>query len=134
MSVHDINTNRQFFTHIKEAAEQMPDKSAYVEGTIEGLEKLFENRESIASVGNENLRNKTIMNFTKLLAEPGFCMGKTDNERMANIIEKIDLLRTSFEYAESHNDLDDYFKNGFIGDPCFNGRMITLTEYTAIHQ
>jgi hypothetical protein len=97
--------------------------------TIQGIVTLYKHRNQIAKIPAEKERNTVILSLTKLTPEPGFCIGNTYEERLSNLEEKFNLLKSSYEEAKKNRYVDEYFDEGFKSDPCFNGRMIALIDY-----
>lgn len=106
----------------------------YAESTIKAIKEIFEKRTEIAHEKTEDSRSLLIRKVTKLSSEKGFVTGNNKGQIEGSIIQKTLLLQKAYLYAKDHDTLDDFFRDAFKSDPCFNGRIIALTEYVAKNQ
>ncbi len=97
--------------------------------TIEALKNLYFLRQKVAEIDDEYRRNNEIFRVTHLEAEPGFCVGKTVKERIAEIDEKVTLLLDAYQDAKANDNLDHFFLSAFQSDACINHRLKQLKEF-----
>jgi hypothetical protein len=116
---------QEMLSEIDKAGEISPNARK----TINGIITLYMNRREIASIPDETTRNAYILHITGLLAELGFCVGRTSEDLLKNIDEKMFLLKHSFENARKEGSISEFFLKAFESGPCFNGRITTLTSY-----
>lgn len=110
-------------------ASLTPTEYLYAKQVIYGLEKIIKQRAHIATLTQESKRNQYITDLTGLIAEPGLLPGKTSEEIEESIDIRINSLISSYHADKEKGDTLFFFKNGFIGPPCFNGRLDTLEHY-----
>jgi len=128
--------------NFKEMADDLIAKQEHLTSTqfryalevVLAIGLLNSNRESIINVSDESERNNKITNLTGLIAEPGLVSGLTSDEVLESLEQRIDLLKTSYLVDKENDDTISLWRDGFIGPPCFNGRMITLQEYRSQKQ
>ena len=101
----------------------------YAKQTIQAIQILIMEKDVIASLLDETERNLKITQMTKLIAEPGLVPGKSKDEIEQSIMARVELLRIAYLSDKEKNETFLLYKIGFIGPPCFNGRVITLQHY-----
>ncbi len=106
-----------------------PTAYSYAKEVVTGLERIERQKEHISKINNEDKRNAYITSLTGLIAERGLIPGKTSNEVLQSIDIRIKELIEPYLLEKKSNALLELFRHGFIGPPCFNGRMITLSHY-----
>lgn len=106
----------------------------YAKDTIKGIALLLKEKEEICALLDETERNSKITKMTKLMAEPGLVPGKSKEEIEISILARVDLLKTAFLFDKKKNETIFLYKEGFMGPPCFNGRVITLQHYVLQRQ
>lgn len=106
----------------------------YAKETIIALQILQSHTLELCKIKNEDMRNQKITDLTGLIAEPGLVKGSQEDEIANNLALLIQILFSAFEIDKKNNDTLSLYKDGFMGPPCFNGRMITLTEYVQVKQ
>lgn len=82
-------------------------------------------------ISHESQRNKEITRLTSLNAEAGFSKGSNENEVERTLREWIDTLLNFFQTTKRNNSLVKFFKAPSSGDPCFNGRYISIMKCAA---
>lgn len=101
----------------------------YAEQTILAIQILMTKKDEIASFLDETDRNLKITQMTQLIAEPGLVPGTSQEEIEQSIIARVELLRTAYLKDKEKNETFLLYRMGFVGPPCFNGRLITLQHY-----
>lgn len=104
-------------------------ESRYAEEVIQALHIIEENKAELATILDENKRNQTITDLTHLIAETGLFPGDTPSTILASIDIRIQAFVKTFLHEKEHGELINFFREGFIGPPCFNGRLITSESY-----
>ncbi len=102
--------------------------------TILALAAIEVRAEEICSIFDENRRNAKIQSITGLIAEPGLVPGNTQELILQNLTSLVNDLFFAYTFDREHEDTFSLYSLGFIGPPCFNGRIITLREYIASKQ
>lgn len=101
----------------------------YAKQTILAIRILLQEKAVLANLLDETERNLKITQLTRLTAEPGLVPGKCRDEIEQSIMARVELLRTAYLADKEKNETFLLFRMGFIGPPCFNGRVITLQHY-----
>lgn len=130
----DLNANRSNLTN---------SQYKWALETIRGLQLLSDNMDHISEILDETERNTAITKLTNLLAEPGLIPGNDSQTIRQSILARVDVIRKAYLFDLNKNETFLlYQKNetfllyqeGFIGPPCFNGRVITLQHYVYARQ
>ncbi|MBF0362315.1 MAG: hypothetical protein HQK49_14965 [Oligoflexia bacterium] len=119
----------QIFREMKSDLSRSKDAATYAKSTIEGIEKLYKKRHFIAKISDAKKRNAYILKTTNLTPEEGFSVRKNENDRLKEIMEKVDTLVNSYKDAKKNKRLKTYFRDAFNSDPCFNGRISKLIQH-----
>ncbi len=101
----------------------------WAETTIQALEILFKEKVEIASILDEKTRNEKITEKTGLIAEPGLLEGTTVNEVKKAIDRRVKECKKAYYFDKEQKETFLFFREAFLGPPCFNGRVITLQHY-----
>lgn len=138
MTINDIEIPS--FIHLcltdleQRSKELTSTETRYAKQTIAALGILYSEKKDLCQLTNETERNLKITELTKLIAEPGLIPGNTPEEIENAILCRINLLRCAFLYDSAREETVLLYKQGFIGPPCFNGRVITLQHYVLKRQ
>lgn len=106
----------------------------YAMGTILAIAILEQHAKELSEILNERLRNCAITEMTGLAAEKDLAKGSKKEEIYQNIIQLTNDLKNAYLFDSIKEDTWSFFKDAFIGPPCFNGRMITMMTYVAEKQ
>ncbi|GAB4188115.1 MAG: hypothetical protein Tsb0015_07710 [Simkaniaceae bacterium] len=109
-------------------------EARYALETILAVALLETNAQNLAKIPEENLRNKYITELTGLIAEPGLIPGNTEEEVLNQISMRVQELQRIFFFDKKRSDEVHFFKEGFIGPPCFNGRILSMQRYESEKQ
>lgn len=101
----------------------------YAKQVLLGLEQIYIHRDTISGILNEDKRNGYITQLTHLIAETGLIPGNSSSEILQAMDIRITGLVETYLLDKKNNDLLSFFREGFVGPPCFNGRLITLEHY-----
>jgi hypothetical protein len=102
--------------------------------TIEGLKNLYFQRKKIAAFDNESERNAEIVKVCHLEVDRNFCQGKTPDERMNEINDKLQLLIDAYEDAKKNGYVDHFFLSAFESDSHLNHRLEHLSAFYNQHK
>ncbi len=102
---------------------------SYAIQVIEGLVKIYHQKDYISKILCENQRNAYITKLTNLIAETGLLPGETFECILNSIDIRINVFIQTYLLDKKNHDTLSFFKQAFIGPPCFNGRLITLEHY-----
>lgn len=106
----------------------------YAIETVLALAILEKNAKELATISDEDQRNQCITDLTHLIAEPGLAPGRNPQEILLNIHQLTSKLFEAYDFDQKQEDTISLYKLGFMGPPCFNGRVITLEEYILAKQ
>jgi len=106
----------------------------YAYDTIKGIGLLLKEKKLICSLHDETERNAKITKMTRLMAEPGLVPGENEKEVEKSIMARVDLVKTAYLFDKEKAETILLYKEGFLGPPCFNGRVITLQHYVLQRQ
>lgn len=101
--------------------------------TLEAIKKIDLHKNSISSLPSEISRIRFIYKLTKINAEPSFCPGTRKEEVLKILNERIQLFFHTYQTSCKKGQTNSFFKNVFAGDPCLNGRFVSLENF-AIRQ
>lgn len=121
----DLNANRSNLTN---------SQYKWALETIRGLQLLSDNIDYISEFLDETERNTAITKLTNLLAEPGLIPGNDSQTIRQSILARVDVIRKAYLFDLKKNETFLLYQEGFIGPPCFNGRVITLQHYVYARQ
>jgi hypothetical protein len=99
-----------------------------------GLAWMEKNSDVLAKISKENDRNRKITEELSLVAEPGLLPGNTEDEIKRAVAWRVDEFKQAYLYDKKRENQAAFFGQGFLGPPCFNGRLITLKEYIERYQ
>lgn len=104
---------------------------SYAMGTILAIAILEKNATELSRLVNEYQRNLKITELTGIGAEPELTSGKNPDEIYSSIMFRVNEVKETYIADAKKNDTWSFFQLGFLGPPCFNGRINTLEEYIA---
>lgn len=132
--VSDIyNCESKYFEVVEKAFEFSGESSEInlkkVLDTTLACAKIEKYADKIADLSNEIDRIKCISKLCGLNAEPDFCPGTDFCTVKQLILNRIEIVVYAFQASQARGELSEFFSEGFRGDPCLNGRLISLTNY-----
>lgn len=102
-----------------------------IEETVLAAGIIEKNIANISQCPQEKQRLNLIHKLTGIHAEPGFCEGDSSEEILKS---RVNALISAYQTDKATQNLDRFFKRAFTGDPCLNGRFITLQNYIVTYQ
>ncbi|MCB1118908.1 MAG: hypothetical protein KDK65_03015 [Chlamydiia bacterium] len=100
-----------------------PTQKKFALETIVALAWIEREIDTIMTKPTDSARNRYITDQTELIAEEGFSL----NRNM--LLARVDTFKNGYLAAKQANTTGDLFQKGFVGPPCFNGRLQTLEGY-----
>lgn len=97
--------------------------------TLSALQILEANSLEFSVILDEFERHSAITKKTGLVAEQAFTKGDTSTQIMNSIVERLKEVQEIYHFDKRNDNTQAFFRDGFIGPPCFNGRLLTLREY-----
>jgi len=101
----------------------------YALGTILALAILEKNVDEFMYVTEERDRNFKMTEKVILAVEAAFSKGETPEEIKNSILGRIENVKRVYFRAKELDSLYGFFRDAFVGAPCFNGRLISVEGY-----
>ncbi|MDP3682987.1 MAG: hypothetical protein Q8S01_03555, partial [Ignavibacteria bacterium] len=98
--------------------------------TLLALSVLERNSEIYSQITPEPERHQAITNDTELIAEIALTHGEVSQGILSSIKGRIEEVQTIYRTDKLRNNTLPFFKDAFLGMPCFNGRLINIREYS----
>ncbi|MBA2726714.1 MAG: hypothetical protein H0U49_00875 [Parachlamydiaceae bacterium] len=105
-----------------------PNEYRYAQVTILAL-SILEKEVDDFLIHDEVERHEKITQRVYLRAELAFSTGSTSQEIKSSILHRIEAVKNVYLKAKEKENLLGFFKDAFVGPPCFNGRLLSVQEF-----
>lgn len=109
-----------------------PTEFSYALVTILAIAVLEREVDVFSKISNDVDRENTMTQRLYLPVERAFTKGTTPLEVRDSILKRVKDVQRIYKKAKEQNSLLGFFRDAFVGPPCFNGRLITMLEYESL--
>lgn len=128
--VPDTNFFRQFIDDLILYKPQIsPTQFRYALMTILALAILKEKVDEFIDLSDEIERHEKVTQYAYLRAETAFSAGDTSQEIRESLLQRVKDVKRVYLKARERGCLKAFFRDGFTGLPCFNGRLLSVQAY-----